>query len=43
VSAAWQPRRDATCRGADCASDFRYELFVDQGALVAVNLVLTDP
>jgi len=28
---------------ASCASDFRYELFLDQGALVAVNLVLTDP
>jgi len=33
------PAREA----ASCASDFRYELFVDHGALVAVNLVLTDP
>ena len=30
-------------RAASCASDFRYELFLDQGALLAVNLVLTDP
>jgi hypothetical protein len=30
-------------KGASCASDFRYELFLDRGALVAVNLVLTDP
>jgi len=29
--------------GASCASDFRYELFLDEGRLVAVNLVLTDP